>query len=94
MNIQPAKTVYCIAVDPDPIAGGVGGSSWNTSQEQTDRLFQQMGIDPKHDGDTLIRFDLQVPASATPEQITELVDAAAWEHDYEAVRTLTVAVEH
>lgn len=94
MNIQAAKTVHCISIDPDPIAGGVGGSEWRASAAEADRLFQQMSISPKHDGDTLIRFDLQVPERAEPGQITQLVDAAAWEHDYTEIRRITVAVEH
>lgn len=92
MNVQAAKTIHCISIDPDPIAGGVGGSEWRTSQEEAERLFQKMCADPAHSGDTLIRFDLQVPAMATPEQITETVDNAAWEQSYTEISRVVVAV--
>lgn len=94
MHVQPAKTVHCIAIDPDPVAGGVGGSEWRADKDAADRLFQQMSIAHEHDGDTLIRFDLMVPEAATPEQITELADNAAWEQAYTEIRRITVAVEH
>jgi hypothetical protein len=94
MHIQPVKTVHCISIDPDPVAGGVGGSEWRADKEAAERLYQQMSIDPTHDGDTLIRFDLLVPEAAEPWQITDLVDAAAWEHNYTEIRRVTVAVEH
>ncbi len=93
MNIQKAKTIYCIAIDPDPIDGGAGSAFWTTSQQQTDRLFQQMSIDHQRDGDTLIRFDLRVPASADDAACSEFANAAAWEQNYQEIRRLTVAVE-
>lgn len=94
MNIQKAKTIYCIAVDPDPIDGGAGSALWTSNREQTDRMFQQMRIDHRRDGDTLIRFDLQVPATADEAACLELANAAAWEQNYQEIRRLTVAVEH
>lgn len=94
MNIQPAKIVHCIAIDPDPLVGGIGGVEWRACPKEADRLFVQMSLAPKHDGDTLIRFDLPVPVAAEPSEITQLADAAAWEHDYTEIRRLTVAVEH
>lgn len=76
------------------INGGAGSAVWTTSADQTGRLFQQMSIDPRQDGNTLIRFDLQVPANADDTACDELVQAAAWEHNYNELRRVTVAVEH
>lgn len=92
MNIQAAKTVHCISIEPGPIAGSVGGSKWRADQAEAERLFQKMCASPEHNGDTLIRFDLQVPAMETPEQITETVDNAAWEQSYTEISRVVVAV--
>lgn len=94
MNTQPSKKVHCVAIDPDPIRGGVGGVEWRASLDNIERLYQQLSVSPAHDGDTLIRFDLMVPANAAPEQITNLADAAAWEHSYHEIHRMVVAVEH
>ena len=56
MNIQEAKTIYCIAIDPDPIDGGAGSALWTSNQQQTDRLFQQMSIDHRRDGGRCFDF--------------------------------------
>lgn len=94
MHVQEAKTIHCIAIDPDPLNGGAGSVSWTTCPKQAERLYSQMSIDPRRDGETLIRFDLQVPAVADDNQCQELASAAAWEQNYEEIRRLTVAVVH
>ncbi|PNE59796.1 hypothetical protein A8H39_01220 [Paraburkholderia fungorum] len=69
-DVPEAKTVYCI----ERKAFGVGGVDWFVDEK--DRAASP-------GDDQGIWFDLDVPASASKDDITRLADAAMWEKSYQ-----------
>ena len=72
------KTVYCIALEGNAITG----SEWRASKADRDAILGTLGAEIE------ICFELEVPNNATPEQITNLVDEAAWLQTYNAGKEL------
>lgn len=71
--------VFCIALD-DP---SVGGSEWRLSRDERDYTLRNIG-NLGYKPEQATPFTLRVPANASNEEITNLVDEAAHERFWEA----------
>lgn len=80
------RTIHCIAFDPDPDCGTVGGVDWRVREEAIEKLWMERIQDPDYDDCTLSLFEVRVPDWASNQQITELVDEIAWDMSYVAIR--------
>lgn len=69
------KTVFCMALDGE----GVTGVNWYAMKSDRDQALSTTGATEE------IAFEIQVPLNLTGEQITKLVDEAAWDKSYLAL---------
>lgn len=66
--------VFCIALEVEPDTG----SQWFYSPLSRGLNFSKSYAKPSIDGIRNVEFDLEVPDNANPDEITKLVDEAAW----------------
>lgn len=67
------KTVYCIAFDD----WAVGGVDWYYDQHERDAAMTNYSQDS-----SATAFTMGVPDDASDDEITDLVDDAAWNKEY------------
>lgn len=67
------KTVYCIALE----GNAVTGVDWYDTDEAREKAKAKTGAEQE------IYFTLEVPDEASDDEITDLVDDAAWNKTYE-----------
>jgi len=86
-------TVYCISIDPDPIAGGaVGGSDWFHDSRARDEALHDYLTDPDNVGTIFTTFDMTVLDAMSKEDVDKFVDECAWEYRYKALLRLKVVL--
>ena len=77
------KTVYCVSWQ----AEGEGTCVWSDRPHNADAgfiLYSRVS----RPGDLVVRFNLEVPKDATPDEVSDLADNAMWDKDYVAIETL------
>lgn len=76
------RNIYCVAFEPAPDRGSVGGVDWRVQMGAGEALYFQRLADPNFNNCRLAFFDMKVPEGMPSADVTALVDSRASERDY------------